>query len=284
MADNTFTESTLPPATLPAATAQGQRRTLGDVTRPHIRPPPLSPSMASESGANPSAAPQGHLVEERTDQGTPLLTSGAIRLIRQTAVEAVGELVEKTVDVKLTSLREELLSQVKSMMMQHSRGISNTSGALRTEPPPRTQDSRSAFADASILPTGVDEPAHRELREARSELMMERRRSDALNERSRALSEQEYDNRSHRREAVDPPFMTGMPPRQAVEETPLLPSALRGNRNPRSSSLGIRSLPSLGPPHYGLTEVIPADPDFKLVVSYRRYRLNNVNADTGSSV
>ena len=40
----------------------------------------------------------------------------------------------------------------------------------------------------------------------------------------------------------------------------------------------------LGPPHSRVTAICPADPDFKTVVSYRRYRLNIVNAETGSSV
>lgn len=284
MADPTFTESTLPTAAGPTDRVP-ERRTLGDIYRPTIGPPPLSPSMASESGAHAAGTPHGNPIEERTRQATPVLSPDTMRLIRQTAVEAVGELVDKTVDAKLTSLREELLSQVKSMMIQQTRDVNTTSGALGTDPPLRTQESRSAFQDASVIPTRIDDPAHRELRQTRLDLLLERRRSDALHERLKALSEQEYDNRSHRREAADQPFMTGTPNRPVDGETPALPSAQRGNnRNPRSSSLGVRSIPSLGPPHYGLTEITPADPDFRPVVSYRRYRLSNVNADTGSSV
>ena len=120
MADPTFTESTLPTAVIDDE-AQGTRRTLGDVSRPHIRSPPQSPSMASESGACAPTPPDIPTDQKWNDQRPLLLSSGTIRLIRQTAVGAVNELVKSSVDSKLVSFREELLSQVRSMMSQDPR-------------------------------------------------------------------------------------------------------------------------------------------------------------------
>ena len=96
-------------------------------------------------------------------------------------------------------------------MSQDLKDGTSPIGISGMEPPHRAHDSLSALADASTLPTRIDERIHRNLRQLRLDLMTEKRRTDALQEEVRGLSEQAHENCSQLRGDREPPFMTGRP-------------------------------------------------------------------------
>ena len=268
-----FIESPLPSPRMDAP-AQEVRRTLGDI---HARQSQV-PTSASNLAASTGLLRHGPVAEDATPQQVQLPV-GMMETIRAIALEAIDGIVEKRVDARIASLRVDLMSRAGlARAHQHEENRSPEQGFS----PPPTQATPPRDTTST---TGLRDPTQLALEKMRLELFQERQKNQVLSERVNSLTSRPAPAISHFDRIANTQGMTGIP------LTPLDPIQDFGQRNAAfpvgaaSSTTGVPSAPILlGPPHYGLEEIRPADPEFGPVVSYRRYRLQNTNPDTGPAV
>ena len=279
-----FPESPLPTAEDPTA-PRPERRTLGDIHAPR----PTRPPVASSALATPPPRRE-ETTDTRNNPVSRPLSPGLRETIRTIAIDAIDDLVEKRIDARLASFREELVGR-EGMPSTHkqdrrSRSIREEIGASIA--PPTYQD--TVYHEASTTSTRAQYPIQQELEKARMDLFLERQRTSTLSEQLNMLTSQKMPAITPQDRFGNRTNMTGVP----QPATSFVHSSHRTGVDQRfrppladlaSSTTGVPSAPiQLGPPHFGLEEIKPADPEFGPVLSYRRYRLQNTDAEIGPSV
>lgn len=284
-----FQESPLPPP-VPSASAQ---RTLGDprnwarrsisAASTAVEPPVVATDDNQVVTENPPRRSTDHQDEDPVT--SPSYT------IRQHIREVVDIVVEEKIDARLASLKTSLMDHVETLTIRHlaERANKEEASSMKEEAgvtPPSRLHGYSQTVEAATATVRRDDPTQRELEQLRLDLLLEKQRTSSLVDRVQELTSQR--NMSGSRPADIHATVNNGVPQYTTRNDPLY-----GNRRPEhptlhnlsSSTTGVPyTLPQLGPPQYGLEEIRPADPDFTAVVSYRRYRLQKMDPDTGPAV
>ena len=237
-----------------------------------------------------------------------------VSAMRQIAIDAVTRLVDERIDIRLALFREDIMDQVKQATVrihdQTSRTVRDGTGVNSA---PLEISTRQAPVQALDTRPTADADVQKKLELTRLQLRLEKQKVAALSDRVSGLEGIRNAGPTPQRLDRDDLAMTGVPhtpkpfrtsPEEQFEPTPVAPT-LAATGHPQGDTrftfpLGPRSsihnipftspsrapslTPALGPPHFGLEDIRPANPDSKDVVSYRRYRLDNTNADTGTTV
>lgn len=281
---SSFPESPLPTAEDSTA-PRPERRTLGDIHAPR----PTRLPVASSALATPPPRRE-ETTDTRNNPVSRPLSPGLQEAIRTIAIAAIDDLVEKRIDARLASFREELVDRegMPSIHKQdrRSRSIREEIGASIA--PPTYQD--TVYHEASTTSTRAQDPIQQELEKARMDLFLERQRTSTLSEQLNVLTSQKMPAIMPQDRFGNRTNMTGVPQPATSFVHPSHHTGIDQRFRPpladlASSTTGVPSAPiQLGPPHFGLEEIKPADPEFGPVLSYRRYRLQNTDAEIGPSV
>ena len=247
---------------------------------------------------------------EVTILGLASLTPDVRQAIKLLAREAVEDLLEERLDARMASLRSDILEQVHTDMNRIREQVNEPAKEpFRTTPvllTSRAQDlaTRETVETYPRMSTEVPSDLRAALNRTRLQQRLDQQKMSSLSQQVNSLLEKEkfgtttsvgpdrpavgtsthqnlFDN--HIPEDPYAPPTAGHPSFQHDHSRFTLPL---GPRPSLSTPYPLRPSTSsvLGPPHFGLEEIRPANPDFKDVVSYRRYRLNNTSAETGTSV
>ena len=286
-----FPESPLPSPVVPSTDVQ---RTLGDPATWERR----ARSAATTAVENPVVTLDDTIATEeapmrfagRSDEpsmAVPFTT------LRQQIVAIVDEVVEAKIDARLASLKISLTDHLEKLTIRQldERLNKNDVSSMREEagvhPPSRLlTQSRREEVGATTATSRLDDPIQRELEKVRMDLLFEKQRTSSLVDRVQELTSQRNLG-AGAPAAASIPMTTGAPP-YAARSDPLYGHRRQdhpGVQNLSSSTTGVPfSTIQLGPHQYGLEDIRPADPDFTAVVSYRRYRLQKTDSDTGPAV
>ena len=235
-------------------------------------------------------APRAVTQVHQDSPGEPVIVTTAN--LRRFFLEIAGDLVEARIDSRIASLKLELTDRIEqhTARLFAERYKKDDFDPLKVGPgvaTPPTPPSYPRPSDAVSATVRQDDALHGELEKMRLDLLLEKQKSLSLQSRVQELTNQ-ADLGSHHQARGTPPLRRTGAYSYTAKSDPLYGINRQSyplERHPMSSTTGVPSAPiQLGPPQYGLEEILPADPDFTAVVSYRRYRLQKMDPDTGPRV
>ena len=285
-----FTEYSLPPP-IPTTVPHG-RSTLGDPSTWNRPREDSVPADADSPVVNLDDAPQPVTQVPQDFPGEPVIVTTAN--LRRFISQIADDLVEARIDSRIASLKLELTDR----MEQHTARLFaerykkddvfslNDGPGVASPPTPHPYPRPSDAISATVR---QDDALQSELEKMQLDLLHEKQKSLSLQSRVQELTNQADFGSHHQARGTSPLRRTGAYS-YAAKSDPLYGINRQScplERSPMSSTTGVPSAPiQLGPPQpqYGLEEILPAHPDFTAVVTYRGYRLQKMDPDTGPRV